>query len=67
MVLKAWRSYLKPTPKNVKRWLLAMKGIIATCAGSAYFAGNDKAAFWMMVAGGVLNELVNILSDETEQ
>jgi hypothetical protein len=61
--MKLWNAYLNPTPKNVIKWLLGIKGIIATCAGSAYFAGNDKAAFWMLVAGGVLNELVNILEE----
>ena len=64
MVLKVWKAYLEPTPKNVKKWLLAVKSIIGVCAGSAYFADRPDAAFWIMLAGAIVNELGNILTDE---
>ena len=63
MGLKLWKSYLEPTPKNVKKWLLAIKSVIGVCAGSAYFADRPDAGFWMLVAGAIVNELGNILSE----
>lgn len=62
--MKLWESYLAPTPANVKKWLLAVKSIIGVCAGSAYFADRPDAAFWIMLAGAIVNELGNILTDE---
>ena len=65
MVLKAWKAYLEPTPKNVKKWLLAVKSIVGVCAGSAYFTDHAQAGFWMLVAGAIVNELGNLLADES--
>lgn len=58
-------GYYKPTPKRVQRILLAVKGILATVAGSSYLSGHEKAAFWIMIATGAISELVNLMHDET--
>lgn len=60
------RNYFEPTPKNVQKWLLALKSIMATVGGAAYFSENQKAAFWVLVGGAILNELANFFANGTE-
>lgn len=56
------KNYFEPTPKNVQKWLLALKSIMATIGGAAYFQ-DPKLAFWVLVGGAVLNEFANLLSN----
>lgn len=58
------KNYFEPTPKNVKRWLLAIKSILATISVSAYVNGNEKVAFWILVGGACIDELTNLISNE---
>ena len=58
------RNYFEPTPKNVKRWLLAIKSILATISVSAYVNGSEKVAFWTLVGGACIDELTNLISNE---
>jgi len=58
------KNYFEPTPKNVKKWLLAIKSILATISVSAYVNGNEKIAFWILVGGAVIDELTNLFSNE---
>lgn len=64
--MNLWKAYLDPTPKNVKKWLLAIESIIATCAGSAYITQHEQAAFWILISGAVINKLGNLLTDENK-
>lgn len=61
------RNYFEPTPKNVQKWLLSLKLILATIGGSAYAAENQKMAFWILVGGAILNELANFFANGTEE
>lgn len=61
------KNYFEPTPKNVQKWLLALKSIMATIGGAAYFSENQKLAFWVLVGGAVLNEFANLLSNGNNQ
>ncbi len=61
------KNYFKPTPKNAQKWLLALKSILATIGGAAYFSENQKLAFWVLVGGAVLNEFANLLSNDTNE
>ena len=61
------KNYFKPTPKNIQKWLLALKSIMATVGGAAYFSENQKAAFWILVAGAAINELANLFANGTEE
>jgi len=58
------RNYFEPTPKNVKKWLLAIKSILATISVSAYVNGSEKVAFWILVGGACIDELTNLFSNE---
>lgn len=62
----SFKNYFKPTPKNIQKGLLALKSIMATIGGAAYFSENQKAAFWILVGGAVLNELANLFSNGSE-
>ena len=56
-------QYFKPTPKNVRKWLLAGKSLIGTIATAEYFNGSPSRAFWIMLAGAALNEFANLLGE----
>lgn len=58
------KNYFEPTPKNVKRWLLAIKSILGTISGAAYVNGNEKVAFWILVGGAFIDELTNLFSND---
>lgn len=58
------KNYFEPTPKNVKKWLLAIKSVLATISVSAYVNGNEKIAFWILVGGAVIDELTNLFSND---
>jgi hypothetical protein len=58
------RNYFEPTPKNVKKWLLAIKSILGTISGAAYVNGNEKMAFWILVGGAFIDELTNLFSND---
>jgi hypothetical protein len=58
------KNYFEPTPKNVKKWLLAIKSILAIISVSAYVNANEKIAFWILVGGAVIDELTNLFSNE---
>ena len=60
------KNYFEPTPKNVQKWLLALKSIMATIGGAAYFSENQKLAFWILVSGAVLNEFANLFANGNE-
>ena len=58
------KNYFEPTPKNVNKWLLAIKSVLATISVSAYVNGNEKIAFWILVGGACIDELTNLLSND---
>lgn len=58
------KNYFEPTPKNVKKWLLAIKSILGTISGAAYVNGNEKVAFWILVGGAFIDELTNLFSND---
>lgn len=57
-------NYFKSTPKNIKRWLLALKSFIGTIAGAAYLEGYPKAAFWILIGGAVLDLFSNLIGED---
>jgi predicted benzoate:H+ symporter BenE len=60
-------NYFKPTPKSLLKISLALRGMVATISGAAYFQNNIKAAFWFMVAGAVVDFLIQCLDPGTEK
>jgi hypothetical protein len=60
-------NYFKPTPKNVQKWLLATKTILATIGTAEFFSGNSKIAFYIMLGGAILNELANLFGDDNNE
>jgi len=58
-----WKYYFEPTPKNVSKWFLAIKGSLATVATSAFFSNHEKEAFYILLATGFLNELGLMFSE----
>jgi drug/metabolite transporter (DMT)-like permease len=59
-------NYYKRTPKKLLRIMLAVKGIVLTASGSAYMSDHPNWAFWMLIAGAVLDELTKLFTDEND-
>lgn len=64
---KLWEKYLLPTPSNVARWLMGIKGVLATAAGTTYFMGSPKLAFWIAIAIGVVHEITTFLTGKNDE
>lgn len=59
-----FKRYFKPTPKKLLRISLAMRTMIGTISGAAYFDGKKDAAFWFLIAGAVVDFLINCQTDD---
>lgn len=62
-----WEAYLSPTPKNVKKWLLAVKAVLLLAAGSGKLAEHSDFAFWILILGAGIDGLANLLTDENNE
>ena len=51
----SWSNVFKPTPKNVSKWLIGLKGAILTVAATNFVMGNDKASFYVLLSGAMLD------------
>src|SRR4051794_21518520 len=58
-----FKNYFKPTPPNLLRVSLGLKTLIGTLSSAAYFEGNKDAAFWFLVAGAIVDFLINCVGD----
>ncbi len=60
-------KYFKPKTKLAIRIAIAVKGLTASLVAMAYVSEKPNLMFGIMVTGAVMNELVNFLSDGTEE
>lgn len=58
-------NYFKPNSVKAQKALLALKAMMGTIGGAAYFQGSPQAAFWLLVSGAAIDFLVQLLSDGT--
>lgn len=56
-----FNNFLKPTPKSMLKVSLALRAMVGTIAGAAYFQNNHTAAFWFLVAGAVIDFFINCI------
>lgn len=56
-----WSRYLNPTPPNVKKWLLAIKGLLGSAAIQQYATQHGNSAFWLLILLGAINEVANMI------
>lgn len=61
-----FKNFFQPTPKNMLRISLALRGMVGTIAGAAYFQDNATAAFWFLVAGAVVDFFINCFKQNTQ-
>lgn len=59
-------KYYKPTPKNVKKWLLAFKGLIGTLSGVTLINDYPKVAAGILIAGALIDFTINAVFGEEE-
>lgn len=52
-------NFFQPTPKNLLKVSLALRALVGTLAGAAYYQNNGKAAFWFLVAGAIVDFFIN--------
>lgn len=60
------KTFFQPTPKNMLRISLALRGLVGTIAGATYFNGNETAAFWFLVAGAVIDFFINCFKTKSK-
>ena len=61
-----WKNFVKPTPTNLLFLVEGLKGIIGTVAISTYVTGNEKIAFWILIAGAALDFVTKVLARAAE-
>jgi hypothetical protein len=59
------KNYFKPTPKKLLKISLALRGMVATVSGAAYFQNDLKAAFWFLIAGAGVDFIIQCLDGDT--
>lgn len=64
---KLWEKYLLPTPSNVAKWLMIVKGALAAAATTVYIEGSPKAAFWIAMAIGAVHEITTFLTGKNDE
>lgn len=55
------KNYFKPTPKKLLKISLALRGMVATISGAAYFQNDLKVAFWFLVAGATVDFFIQCI------
>lgn len=60
-------NYYKPTPKKLLKISLALRGMVATISGAAYFQNDLKAAFWFLVAGAGIDFIIQCIDPDTNK
>lgn len=60
-------GYFKPNTKKAIKLAMAVKGLTATLGTSIYFSGKPNFGIGCFIAGAILNELINFLSDSTNE
>jgi hypothetical protein len=60
-------NYYKPTSKKLLKVSLALRGMVATVSGAAYFQNDLKAAFWFLVAGAGIDFIIQCLEPNTNK
>jgi hypothetical protein len=61
------RNYYRPTPKKLLKISLALRGMVATISGAAYFQNDLKAAFWFLAAGAGIEFFIQCIEPNTSK
>lgn len=56
-----WDYYFEPSPKNVGRWILGIKGILVTASTSAFVGHSPELGFYLLLGTLVLGEFANMI------
>lgn len=60
-------SYFKPNTKRAIKLAMAVKGLTASLTTMAYVNDKPNLMFIIMIIGAVANEVINVLSDATNE
>jgi hypothetical protein len=60
-------KYFKPNTKLAIKFAIAIKGLTASLVAMAYVSNKPNLMFGIMIVGAVMNELINFLSDKTDE
>jgi ABC-type cobalt transport system substrate-binding protein len=63
MTKPSFKNYFEPTPKNIQKLMFGIKAIIGTAGTAEFFSGNPNAAFYLMLAGAIINEIGNFFGE----
>lgn len=60
-----FKNLFKKTDRNLMKLSVALRGLIGTLAGAAYVQENVRVAFWFLVAGAILDFVIQLLPSDT--
>ena len=60
-----FKNYFQHTSIAVKKVALALRALVATATGSAFVQGEVKLAFYVLIAGGLLDFILQLLPPST--
>lgn len=60
------KNYWEETSPSVKKLILWLKGIIGMISVSAFIQGDPKFSFWFLIAGGVVDGILQLLPADAE-
>lgn len=52
----AWGNYFRPTPSNLQYLSAGLKSLTVVASGSVFATGNERIAFYILMAGAFLDE-----------
>ncbi len=60
-----WKYYLEPTPKNVSKWLLALRASIGLVQAAAAYEHVDwRVQIGLLGIGAVMHELGSMFAED---
>lgn len=59
-----FKNYFKPTPVKLLKISTGLKALIGSISGATYLQGNPIAAFWLLVAGAVVDFLIQCVGEQ---
>jgi hypothetical protein len=63
-----WQYYFEPTPKNVSKWLLALRAVIGLVQAAAIYEHMDwRWQLALLAIGGAIHEFGMMISEVPNQ
>lgn len=59
----SWSNYFKPTPKNLEKFMILIKVILAGIAGTALLNQHPYLSSYILLSAGILDHLAKFFAE----